>query len=269
MGGLMDYKARFYSSYINHFLQPDSLIPNPSNPQAWNRYAYVLNNPIRYNDPTGHCFGPAGVVVCGALLYDALVVYTGVAVYVGARTRLAQPDGNNASDIWELMKQGVNQADQVNITGEGLQSLQDDPSVKAKQDKIIASIKDDPRYGEQDFSISNDYTDLEDGPLFTADGPSKKFLGGLVTGNPAFLMVHSGYLYATNTKVSKDGTISTTWRVDDQFDYIPDWKNKGLAYNIGATISAPIYYGMLGAKRQFRTNAYWKATIPNNRPRHR
>ena len=36
MGGLMDYKARFYSPYINHFLQPDSLIPNPSNPQAWN-----------------------------------------------------------------------------------------------------------------------------------------------------------------------------------------------------------------------------------------
>lgn len=54
MGGLMDYKARFYSSYTNHFLQPDTLIPNPSNPQAWNRYSYVGNNPIRFNDPTGH-----------------------------------------------------------------------------------------------------------------------------------------------------------------------------------------------------------------------
>jgi hypothetical protein len=42
------------SSYINHFLQPDSLIPNPSNPQAWNRYSYVGNRPINFNDPTGH-----------------------------------------------------------------------------------------------------------------------------------------------------------------------------------------------------------------------
>ncbi len=42
------------SSYINHFLQPDTLIPDPSNPQAWNRYAYVKNNPVNLNDPTGH-----------------------------------------------------------------------------------------------------------------------------------------------------------------------------------------------------------------------
>jgi RHS repeat-associated protein len=54
MGGIMDYKARFYSPYLNRFLQPDSIIPNPANPQSMNRFGYVLNNPIRFSDPTGH-----------------------------------------------------------------------------------------------------------------------------------------------------------------------------------------------------------------------
>lgn len=52
--GLMDYKARFYSPCIMHFVQPDTLIPDIYNPQALNRFSYVNNNPIRYNDPTGH-----------------------------------------------------------------------------------------------------------------------------------------------------------------------------------------------------------------------
>ena len=30
------------------------MIPDPSNPQAWNRFGYVHNNPINFNDPTGH-----------------------------------------------------------------------------------------------------------------------------------------------------------------------------------------------------------------------
>jgi hypothetical protein len=42
------------SPYINRFLQPDSIIPDLSNPQSWNRFSYVQNNPIGYNDPTGH-----------------------------------------------------------------------------------------------------------------------------------------------------------------------------------------------------------------------
>jgi hypothetical protein len=30
---------------------------DPTNPQSWNRYAYALNNPLRYTDPSGlYCF---------------------------------------------------------------------------------------------------------------------------------------------------------------------------------------------------------------------
>jgi hypothetical protein len=50
------------SPYINHFIQPDTIIPNPADPQSWNRYSYGLNNHVRYADPTGHSpiDGPCG-----------------------------------------------------------------------------------------------------------------------------------------------------------------------------------------------------------------
>jgi RHS repeat-associated protein len=53
-GGIMDYKARFYSPYLNRFLQPDSIVLNAASPQELNRYAYVGNNPLTYYDPGGH-----------------------------------------------------------------------------------------------------------------------------------------------------------------------------------------------------------------------
>ncbi len=52
--GLMDYKARFYDNALGKFIQPDTIVPGAANPQAWNRYSYVLNSPIRYSDPSGH-----------------------------------------------------------------------------------------------------------------------------------------------------------------------------------------------------------------------
>src|SRR3990172_2262470 len=54
MGGLMDYKARMYLPALGRFIQADNLIPDPSNPQAWNRFSYVGNKPVNFNDPTGH-----------------------------------------------------------------------------------------------------------------------------------------------------------------------------------------------------------------------
>ncbi|MDZ7414243.1 MAG: RHS repeat-associated core domain-containing protein, partial [candidate division KSB1 bacterium] len=53
--GLYFYNARWYDPVLGRFVQPDPLVPEPGNPQALNRYAYVLNNPIRYTDPSGHC----------------------------------------------------------------------------------------------------------------------------------------------------------------------------------------------------------------------
>jgi len=52
--GLYFYGARWYDSSLGRFIQPDTIVPEPGNPQSLNRYSYVLNNALRYTDPTGH-----------------------------------------------------------------------------------------------------------------------------------------------------------------------------------------------------------------------
>jgi len=51
--GLYFYGARWYDPISGRFIQADSIVPQPGNPQALNRYSYVLGNPLRYTDPTG------------------------------------------------------------------------------------------------------------------------------------------------------------------------------------------------------------------------
>jgi RHS repeat-associated protein len=51
--GLYYYDARWYDPALGRFIQPDTIVPGASNTQALNRYSYVLNNPMKYTDPTG------------------------------------------------------------------------------------------------------------------------------------------------------------------------------------------------------------------------
>ncbi len=76
-GELYFAQARFYpslrsraGSLLGRFTQPDTAcpersrrMPEPGNPQAFNRYSYVLNNPLRYLDPTGHEYEPSPCVL--------------------------------------------------------------------------------------------------------------------------------------------------------------------------------------------------------------
>ncbi len=58
--GLYDYGARWFDASLGQFTSADTLIPNPGNPQAWDRYAYVNNNAVKFVDPTGHMADQGG-----------------------------------------------------------------------------------------------------------------------------------------------------------------------------------------------------------------
>ena len=51
--GLIHMNGRLYDPALHRFLQPDNYVQDPFNTQNFNRYGYVLNNPLLYTDPTG------------------------------------------------------------------------------------------------------------------------------------------------------------------------------------------------------------------------
>ncbi|MBU7015824.1 MAG: hypothetical protein HXS43_13445 [Theionarchaea archaeon] len=51
--GLYFYGARYYDPVIGRFISRDPLTGKRESPQTLNRYAYCLNNPLKYIDPAG------------------------------------------------------------------------------------------------------------------------------------------------------------------------------------------------------------------------
>ena len=50
---LVHMQGRIYSPELGRFMSPDVIVQFPLNTQSFNRYAYVLNNPLRFIDPSG------------------------------------------------------------------------------------------------------------------------------------------------------------------------------------------------------------------------
>jgi RHS repeat-associated protein len=54
--GLMHMNGRLYDPQVGRMLSTDNNVQDPANGQNYNRYTYVLNNPLKYNDPTGEVY---------------------------------------------------------------------------------------------------------------------------------------------------------------------------------------------------------------------
>ncbi|MBI2528478.1 MAG: hypothetical protein HYV93_21155 [Candidatus Rokubacteria bacterium] len=52
--GLLYFGGRYYDPTLARFTIPDPHVPRPWDPQSFNRYAYVRNNPVNRIDPSGY-----------------------------------------------------------------------------------------------------------------------------------------------------------------------------------------------------------------------
>ena len=89
--GLYYYGARYYNPELGRFLTADSMVAYPEDPQSFNRYSYVHNNPINLVDPTGHwawfipmIIGAIKGAIIGAAIGTGLAAATGGEMGKGA-----------------------------------------------------------------------------------------------------------------------------------------------------------------------------------------
>jgi RHS repeat-associated protein len=66
---LINMNGRMYDPILGRFLSPDNYVQMPNFSQSFNRYSYCLNNPLKFNDPSGEIFGWDDVlIIAGALI---------------------------------------------------------------------------------------------------------------------------------------------------------------------------------------------------------
>ncbi len=63
---LINMNGRMYDPLIARMLSPDNYVQSASSTQAYNRYSYAYNNPLKYTDPSGDWFGIDDAIVAGS-----------------------------------------------------------------------------------------------------------------------------------------------------------------------------------------------------------
>lgn len=58
--GLINMNGRLYDAALGRFISADPYVQAPEMTQSFNRYTYVLNNPLGYVDPSGYFWGSVG-----------------------------------------------------------------------------------------------------------------------------------------------------------------------------------------------------------------
>lgn len=261
------YGSREYDPAIGRFISPDSIVPD--GPQGYDRYAYVNNDPVRYNDPTGHSVG------CGVFCtwwYGGDDGYKGSGWGYPIRQMIAKAlnvDGNAGN--WQTeWAHGLLEQNEVHLVGQALEDLKIDPKLLALQDKLIARAESDPRYGQEAYtphpSIGNSVT-------FGESGTNNMLVDAT---NEDTWTVRAAEVDA-NLNVDAQGAITINYHVDDTLDLKPDWTSgvrtgfSGFAYNVVTTIAGPIWTNNLGGNDQMKVYADWTTQIDptevGNQPR--
>ncbi len=116
--GMNHMNGRVEDSITGRMLSADPHIPDKTNPQSYNRYSYVSNNPLSYTDPSGfapcghNCKPISGVCATSWIICDepASRIGTPAAAWQSFLANLNNPDATfdqSASDLLNNLEAGA------------------------------------------------------------------------------------------------------------------------------------------------------------------
>jgi RHS repeat-associated protein len=106
--GIIHMNGRLYDPKLHRFMQPDNFVQDPTNTQNYNRYGYVMNNPLVNTDPSG----------------EECVECTHSPWYFTAGTSPQIPGGNRDDGVKEWWYKNVNSFN--NFLDRNFRSIEDD-----------------------------------------------------------------------------------------------------------------------------------------------
>lgn len=244
-------------------------------------YAFVMNNPLRYSDAAG--LDTLDEIVVSAKRYvtekynyyynwftGSNVGYSGSGWGHGPRRYVANQIGlgNNANNLFELGLHSQLQSSQVNLTGQLLNKIKQDPAMVKFQKDIIKALKADPRFKKVAFITKGKGVVEFGGKRW---GSQNEDWGALNDNNPlahseTWNVASNELTWATrhasidySATVKSDGTVVVSFHLSDTLD-LSAQKGRSEAYNNISSGLGFMYHDVAGGNSSMKVNADWQVT---------
>jgi RHS repeat-associated protein len=183
--GLYFYNSRWLDPALGRFIQADPVVPSLTNSQSLDRYAYVLNNPIKYLDPSGHMCTEFGSCQRRPPFIDPRVIFV--------------TDPLHPQDWTDEEKAAVHKA--VYDVSVSLAN-----AINKGIDKIRSELKHDPEAGPAPDYVDpiQAFLDVYGGPVTFARSSQNKNIAGECKGKNNITIYNLEYDYLGKTYVNKN-----------------------------------------------------------------
>ncbi|WP_228408167.1 RHS repeat-associated core domain-containing protein [Chryseobacterium sp. HMWF035] len=212
--GIIHMNGRLYDPLLRRFLNADENIQDPYNTQNYNKYGYVMNNPLMFNDPSGECLVPLFGVLVASWVAGAVV-----GTLVAAGMYILKSLVNNTWSWGGFARSLLIGA----ITGAATGGLTGGMSASGFQGAVIVGSMNGAISGGVDalFNKENFFTGMYRGAIFGAA------TAGIVSGISWVVnKLSNSYQYRISEMlVSDDNTLNGTTKAEFNINTVKDVAN--------------------------------------------